>query len=71
MEGRVVAVQVESFGRVKDRIKKESLIKIKTIEGRMSKTSILGLLVQSVSNIILENAAKEPTSSIGVENLVI
>ena len=71
MEELAVAVQVETFGRVKDKIRKESLIRFKTTEGETSKINILGLPVQSAAKIIVKNAAKEPTSALGVENLVI
>ena len=54
-----MAVQVETFGRVKDKIKKESLIRFRTTEGETSKIDILGLPIQSMAKIIMENAAKE------------
>ena len=66
-----MAIQLESFERVKDKIRKESLIRIRTMEGETSKINILGLPVQSAAKIIVENAAKEPTFALGVENLVI
>ena len=59
------------FGRVKDKIRTESLIRFRTTEGETSKINILELPVQSAAKIIVENAAKEPTSALGVENLVI